>query len=105
MLFTQEYFINHSENVFDRDNVKNLFRLAESLAIDSVTAKLGKLISNMVKRSKGRRSHSNAGKYATYEMLAEDRCRALNVRSWPLRGLSAQIHAMGSPYPSPSHDD
>ena len=34
-------FINHSENVFD--NVKNMLKRAESLAIDSVTEKCGKL--------------------------------------------------------------
>ena len=41
----RDIYINHSEDVFD--NVKNLFRRAESLVIDSMTAKTLRTISSV----------------------------------------------------------
>ena len=63
--------MNHSENVFD--NVKSLFRHAESLVIDPTS----RTVPNVAQRSmKGRRSQA-AGKHETYERLAEESMESL----------------------------
>ena len=75
---------DQSENVFD--NVKNMFRRAEGLAINSVTEKLSRMWRSAARKVA---EANSAGKYETYETLAEGRRRVSNVRLWSLRGLLA----------------